>query len=267
MEQACANNNIGYDQWDRNSLLTKLKSNGFNFTTVGKCETDCSALAGTICIAIGVPESLMVVNGNLVWTGNIEAQLRKSGMFDFYDGYDFLKITDNLRRGDIIIYSKGNSGHVAVALDNGKNITAAPAPVVTTPTNNSGTLTIGQEVKLVPGAKYYNGQNIPSWVFNTKLYVRAINGDNITISTQKTGAITGVVKRSSLQGYSTPTAIGYKVRVKTNSYLNIRSGPSTSYGIIGRLYNNNEVIIVDSKGTWGQLSTEGWISLNYTVKI
>lgn len=247
--------------------MTKLKANGFNFTTVGPCETDCSALAGTICIAIGVPESLMVVEGNLVWTGNIEAQLRKSGMFEFFDGYNFLKITDNLRRGDILIYHKGSSGHVAVALDNGSNITSAPAPVVTVPTNNSGELLLGQEVKLVPGATYYNGQSIPSWVFNTKLYVRGINGDNITISTQKTGAITGVVKRNAIQGYKAPTAQGYRARVKVNSYLNVRSGPSTSNAVVGRLYNNNEITIVNTKNGWGEISTGGWVSLSYTVKI
>lgn len=52
---------------------------------------------------------------------------------------------------------------------------------------------LGEEVKLVKGAKYFNGKSIPSWVFNKTLYVRAINGDRITISTLKSGAITGSV--------------------------------------------------------------------------
>lgn len=52
---------------------------------------------------------------------------------------------------------------------------------------------VGDEVKLVSGAKYFNGKSIPGWVFNKTLYVRAINGDRVTISTLKTGAITGSV--------------------------------------------------------------------------
>lgn len=267
MEQACANNNIGYDQQERETLFKKLKANNFNFTSVGKCETDCSALVATICIACGIPEALMTPNGKLCWTGNLEAQLRKTGKFDFFDGDKFLKKTGDLRRGDILIAhnDKTGSGHAAIALDNGENIKdEAPAPAPTTPTTN---LVVGQEVKLVAGATYYNGKSIPKWVFNTKLYVRAINGDNITISTQKTGAITGVVKKSSLQGYTTPNAIGYKVKVSVKSYLNVRSGPGTSYSAVGRLYNNNVVTIIETKNGWGHVSTGGWISLSQTKKV
>lgn len=57
---------------------------------------------------------------------------------------------------------------------------------------------IGDEVKLVKGAKYFNGKSIPSWVFNKTLYVRNINGDRITISTLKSGAITGSVDAKNL---------------------------------------------------------------------
>lgn len=65
---------------------------------------------------------------------------------------------------------------------------------------------LGQEVKLVKDATYYDGKEIPSWVFNMKLYVRAINGENITISTLASGAITGIVKEKNLIAYSAPTA-------------------------------------------------------------
>jgi hypothetical protein len=265
MEQACANNNIGYDQNERNTLLKALKNNGYNMATVGPCETDCSALVATILIMCGMPEDQMVVNGNLRWTGNFEEVLRASGKFEFFDGYDFLKITDNLRRGDILLYAKGDDGHVAVALDTGKNVSyTAPAVDIPAATN----LTVGQEVKLIPGAKWYDGSSIPSWVFGSKLYVREIGkNDRIVVSTQKTGAVTGAVNASSIQGYSAPAAQGYKVKVRVNSYLNVRTGPGTSYGTCGRLYNGNEVIIVSEKNGWGERSEGGWIALNYTYKV
>ena len=59
-------------------------------------------------------------------------------------------------------------------------------------------LQIGDKVKLATGATYYNGQKIPAWVFNMPLYVRGISGDNITISTLKSGAITGTVNKKHL---------------------------------------------------------------------
>lgn len=69
-------------------------------------------------------------------------------------------------------------------------------PVVTTKFN------IGDEVKLVSGAKYTSGASIPSWVFNQKLYVREYNGSNVVISTLKTGAVTGVVAEKYLVGFN-----------------------------------------------------------------
>jgi hypothetical protein len=62
-------------------------------------------------------------------------------------------------------------------------------------------LSLGDKVKLVKGAKYTSGKSIPSWVFEKVLYVRAINGQKITISTLKTGDITGVVFKKDLVKY------------------------------------------------------------------
>lgn len=65
--------------------------------------------------------------------------------------------------------------------------------------NTDADLKLGDTVKLVAGATYYNGNSIPAWVFKKTLYVRAINGDKVTISTLKTGAITGTVHRKDLE--------------------------------------------------------------------
>ena len=67
-------------------------------------------------------------------------------------------------------------------------------------TNNDIYFKLGDEVKLIAGAKYSNGQSIPSWLFAKTLYVRNIypNSDDITISTLKTGAITGIVNKKYL---------------------------------------------------------------------
>lgn len=59
-------------------------------------------------------------------------------------------------------------------------------------------LALGDKVKLVSGSKYASGKSIPSWVFKKTLYVRAINGQRITVSTLKTGDVTGTVLKQSL---------------------------------------------------------------------
>ena len=69
----------------------------------------------------------------------------------------------------------------------------------------------GDIVQLTENAIYASGSSIPKWLFTTKLYVRKIekNGD-ITISTQKTGAITGIVKNGSVEKYTGKFAIQKK---------------------------------------------------------
>lgn len=69
-------------------------------------------------------------------------------------------------------------------------------PVEPVPTD---TLAIGDKVRMAGGAPVW-GQNreFKSWVYNATLYVRAINGDCITVSIYKSGAITGTVHRKYL---------------------------------------------------------------------
>lgn len=57
---------------------------------------------------------------------------------------------------------------------------------------------IGEKVRLKDDAKYYNGNSIPSWVFNKDLYVRKISGDRITFSIYPSGAVTGDTHSSNL---------------------------------------------------------------------
>ena len=136
-------------------------------------------------------------------------------------------------------------------------------------------LKIGDAVKLISGATYASGKAIPNWVFRTKLYVRDIrkNGD-VVISTQKTGAVTGVVSAKYLTEYTTvtstpvsPTFAPYLVRINTD-VLNVRAGAGTGYKITTQVLNNEIYTIVAENGKWGKLkSGAGWIHLDYTKKI
>ncbi len=136
---------------------------------------------------------------------------------------------------------------------------------------------VGDEVKLIAGATYASGMEIPSWVFRYKLYVREIrkNG-SIVISTLKSGAVTGVVESKYLEKYAaapsggsnvSPKFVPYLARV-TADVLNVRANAGTRYKINTQVRKNEVYTIVDEKDGWGKLkSGAGWISLQYTVKI
>jgi len=68
-------------------------------------------------------------------------------------------------------------------------------------TSNSTTTTLkdGDRIKLESGATYVNGKSIPLWIRVLPLYYRGKNADGIIFSTQKTGAITGVVKANMVK--------------------------------------------------------------------
>jgi hypothetical protein len=49
------------------------------------------------------------------------------------------------------------------------------------------------------------------------------------------------------------------------SILNVRSGPSTTYPVIGKLREDELVTIVSSNGQWDQLNGGGWVNADFIV--
>jgi hypothetical protein len=127
---------------------------------------------------------------------------------------------------------------------------------------------LGDEVQLLPDAKYTSGKSIPSWVFKSKLYVRKISGNNITVSTLKSGSVTGTVDQKYLAKYGQKAVFtAYKVQVDVG-VLNIRAGAGTNYKINGQIKDRGIYTIVEEKNGFGKLkSGAGWIYLDYTKKI
>ena len=118
MEQACANNNIGYDQYQRTTLYTQAKAKNWDISKVTtKCETDCSALVAVCCNAAGVTVS------KDMYTGNETAVLKGTGKFDVFTASKYVISSDYLLRGDILL----GTGHTAIVLSDGAK--AKPAIV------------------------------------------------------------------------------------------------------------------------------------------
>lgn len=129
----------------------------------------------------------------------------------------------------------------------------------------------GMEVALLNGAVFTNGKTIASWMFNKKLYVRKVDEDNITISTVKSGAVSGIVDKKWLKVWdntlvAAPDFDEYVVTI-TADVLNVRAGAGANYKINAQVKRHQKYTIIDEKDGWGKMKNgTGWISLEYTQK-
>jgi cell wall-associated NlpC family hydrolase len=119
MERACANDNIGYDQWQRLTLYTAVKDKGFDPAKVTtKVETDCSALVRVCCAYAGITLDNFT-------TANEADVLVKSGKFNRLTDGKYTTSSDYLQRGDVLVTK--TTGHTVVVLSNGAKIAATTA--------------------------------------------------------------------------------------------------------------------------------------------
>ena len=114
MENAAKNDNIGYDQNQRNTLLNAVRKYGYDPKNASsKVETDCSALVTVACIYAGIAEDALVKGGNCATTSTLKSRLKATGEVTIFTSRDYTRDTDKLLRGDILL-SEGH--HVAVVV-------------------------------------------------------------------------------------------------------------------------------------------------------
>lgn len=55
--------------------------------------------------------------------------------------------------------------------------------------------------------------------------------------------------------------------VKTDSWLNVRSGPTPSNPVIGTLKNGEKITIYETQKNWGKIdiSEEKWVNLDFVI--
>lgn len=113
MEQACANDHIGYDQNERYSLYNALKQVDWDFTKIATdCECDCSSLVTDILIANGISVS------KFLYTGNMVSAIMNTGKFEMFRDPAYIEHDNLLKRGDILVKQHY---HTAVVLTNGED--------------------------------------------------------------------------------------------------------------------------------------------------
>lgn len=120
MEKACKNDKIGYDQNQRNTLLTKARKVNYDPARVTeKCETDCSALVSLCCMYAGISENALFKNNNSATTSTLKSRLAATNEIKQLSAKKYLDNDDYLKRGDIILRE---GYHVAVVLEDGDKV-------------------------------------------------------------------------------------------------------------------------------------------------
>jgi len=109
-EAMCDNPHIGYDQNERNTLLTYLDRLNWNYRDIThNTECDCSSFM-TACAVCG--------GANIAWKGNAPTTRTMSARFKESGAYDIIQFVspkhNKLRRGDILIKE---GSHTVMILD------------------------------------------------------------------------------------------------------------------------------------------------------
>jgi peptidoglycan hydrolase-like protein with peptidoglycan-binding domain len=144
-EKGCANNNIGYDQNQRNTLYAQAQKVGYDLSKITTpCECDCSsfmhvcALAGGACIPY---------SGNGATTSTMRNKFSESGKYDVLTDSKYLTSDKYLRRGDILVRP---GHHTVMVLESGKNVqqvTGNPYPVPTRVLYRKTPMMFGNDVR------------------------------------------------------------------------------------------------------------------------
>lgn len=121
MARACeagvSNKNIGYDQYQRNTLRAEAKKAAWNLAAIKTpCETDCSAFMAVCAEAAGVNMDVAYTQGNAPATFQMKQQWGKTGKFEMITDKKYLTSSDYLKRGDVLV---NESRHTVMVLNDG----------------------------------------------------------------------------------------------------------------------------------------------------
>lgn len=116
-EKAAKNNNIGYDQLQRETYWEQLKNAGYDPSKIKKkCEADCSAGVTSNVKAVGYLLGIKKLQGVVITSTHYMKEILRKAGFEVLTEKKYLTSDKYLLRGDILL----NEGHhTAVNLTNG----------------------------------------------------------------------------------------------------------------------------------------------------
>ena len=136
-EAGCANNKIGYDQNQRNTLRTQARAAGWDLSKITvACECDCSSFMTVCAEAADVNMGGAYTGGNAPTTSNMRKKFKATGAFEVLTERKYLSGSDYLKRGDVLVREPGHtimvlSNGAKAASDTPTNPTPAPTPAAT----------------------------------------------------------------------------------------------------------------------------------------
>lgn len=264
MEEACTNNLIGYDQWQRHTLYAQAEKVGFRVQDVKvACETDCSALV-RVCLAFagifGIPESFR--------TGNMPEYLLKTGAFVELKESKYTTKPDYLGYGDILVTK--SSGHTVVVISDGALFEGPVQPkAYALGERNLGRGDEGEDVRLLQQyllqLNYSVGEYGADGDFgrDTEDAVKAFQSDYRLPEDGIYGKDTHAALMNAIDNAGQPEPPAPDplpeggLKVKTGSW-NIRTGPGTQYPTAGTVHGGDVLT---------EAATDGWIAIEYNDRL
>lgn len=122
-EAGCANQNIGYDQSQRNTLNTQAAKVGYDLAKItAPCECDCSSFMAVCTQAAGI--NIPYAGGNAPTTATMRAAWTSTGAFEVLTESRYLSGDAYLKRGDVLV---APGQHTVMVLENGNKNAAVTA--------------------------------------------------------------------------------------------------------------------------------------------
>ena len=266
MEAMCANDKIGYDQLQRNSLYKISEPVGFDCAKVATaCETDCSGGVRVCCAHAGIMTDVAFR------TTNERAVLMATGAFELLTDVKYTAHPQGayLKRGDIL--GTLTQGHTGVVLTNGDKAEATPTQTHTLGSRELAKGDKGADVTALQEAlarlghdpKGIDGDFDPNTEKAVKAFQRArgdLDVDGIY------GRNTHAALMDALGGLDADDATEptKNVTITAAGNWNVRKGPGTNYGVLSVVSKGATLPYVSkAENGWVQVEingTTGWVA-------
>lgn len=276
MKQACDNNKIGYDQNERNGVITQLKKYGSLDKIATATECDCSSLVRA-CIIQATGKDV----GNIT-TANEASTLEASGLFEAKKS-----VTGEgmLYNGDILVTK--TKGHTVIVVSGRARSTATTSNTSTATKSYLSKGDKGNDVKTMQTMLIACGYSCGSYGADgdfgsdSDKALRKFQGDYGLTVDGKYGAKSKAKLESVYNQKKSSKPLGtYEVTAKSGLY--VREGAGTNYNIIpknkltknaqehaksnGALRYGTHVTVKEWKNGFAHIPS-GWVSGDYLKKV
>lgn len=273
MQAACDNKNIGYDQYQRNTLYNQVKPYGYDpAKATKKCETDCSALVRVCCAYAGI----IMSDFN---TSSEPSRLMDSGEFVELTGSKYTDRSDYLGVGDILCTK--TKGHTVVVLTNGPKYEGGISQDLGDRIIREGD--VGDDVeemqKLLNSLGYDCGEADGEYGSNTERGVKEFQRDNGLEVDGEFGPKSYEKLRELLSAKEEgepeeekpvqPVPEGAFSVIVTGGSVNVRTGPST-INAVAYIAHADDVLTavgVDRISGWFKLADGNYVSNKYAERM